>query len=83
MAQSVDHDVDIAAIEGHSLPVGILDANGSPDPLYHDENENPGLDDLGFITLRTWANEMGSMSRIPGFSRRMDRTSICALCAGS
>ncbi len=59
MAQSVDHDVDIAAIEGHSLPVGILDANGSPDPLYHDENENPGLDDLGFITLRTWANENG------------------------
>ena len=41
-------DTNIGLLEG----VSIRDANGNVDE--HDESINPGLDDLRFVTLRTW-----------------------------
>lgn len=41
-----------------ALPgVSLKDANGNP--VEHDEEANPGLDDAGFLTLRSFANRGG------------------------
>lgn len=50
---SVSEEINIA--DPNQSPftgVAIKDVNGNPDE--HDEAINPGLDDLGFATLRTW-----------------------------
>jgi hypothetical protein len=50
---SVSEEINIA--DPNQAPftgVSIRDSNGNPDE--HDEAVNPGLDDLGFGTLRTW-----------------------------
>lgn len=50
---SVSEEIDVAAPVYGALPgVAIRDVNGNPDE--HDESLNPGLDDLRFVTLRTW-----------------------------
>lgn len=50
---SVSEEIDIANPNLTALiGASIKDANGNPDE--HDEAINPGLDDLGFGTLRTW-----------------------------
>lgn len=50
---SVSDEVNIADINLGSLPgISIRDINGNPDE--HDEALYPGLDDMRFITARTW-----------------------------
>jgi hypothetical protein len=57
-AQAVSEEVNIADINLGALPgVSIRDANGNVDE--HDESANPGLDDLGLVTLRTWDSYPG------------------------
>lgn len=54
----VSEEVNIAALDVGSLPgVRIRDSLGNP--RHHDESINPGLDDAGFLVLRTWDNEAG------------------------
>lgn len=55
---AVEPHIDIAAKDLGPLDgVHIKDANGNP--YSHDEAENPGLDDAGFTTLRSWADKPG------------------------
>jgi hypothetical protein len=54
----VSEEVNIAALDVGSLSgVRIRDSLGNP--RHHDESINPGLDDAGFLVLRTWDNEAG------------------------
>jgi hypothetical protein len=49
----VSEEVDVADVSvGNLTGVSIRDVNGNVDE--HDESINPGLDDLRFVTLRTW-----------------------------
>jgi hypothetical protein len=49
----VSEEVDVADVNvGNLTGVSIRDVNGNVDE--HDESINPGLDDLRFVTLRTW-----------------------------
>ncbi len=55
---SVSEEQDISAITFGPLPgVQIRDGNGNL--VCHDELEQPGLDDLGATTLRTWDGREG------------------------
>jgi len=50
---NVDEDVNVADVNLGALNgIIIRDTNGNPDE--HDEFINPGLDDAGFMVLRTW-----------------------------
>lgn len=60
LINSVSEEVRISQIDGMSLPgVSVTDENGNPAARCHDEYLNSGLDDLRFLTLRTWAGESG------------------------
>ena len=48
---SVTPNIDVARVDRPGLPAMLADDNGNPD--CHDESNDPGLDDLGFVTLRT------------------------------
>lgn len=53
-----NEEVDIADVNlGSLIGTSILDTNGNP--KHWDEFTGPGLDDLGFITLRTWPTFAG------------------------
>ena len=39
--------------------MSLRDANGNVDPKYHDESNNPGLDDSRFLTLRSFDGQAG------------------------
>lgn len=55
---SVDVHINIAELDlGALAGVRIRDELGNA--KHHDESLNPGLDDAGFITLRTWDDEPG------------------------
>jgi hypothetical protein len=57
-SQYVSEEQDIAQITlGPLLTCTITDDNGNPED--HDEQLNPGADDVGFLTLRTHSNENG------------------------
>ena len=60
-----DAAVSLAQVSLGPLPadVSIRDSNGNPDE--HDETENPGLDDLGFLTLRTFSLRKGVYINLP------------------
>lgn len=54
----VSEEVDVADVNiGNLTGVSIRDANGNADE--HDESLNPGLDDVRFVTLRTWDGVAG------------------------
>lgn len=55
---SSSDEVNVADVNRGPIPGwSIRDANGNPDE--HDESLNPGLDDLRFVTLRTWEGIQG------------------------
>jgi hypothetical protein len=49
----IDDSQDAAAKSDGALP-GVFLTTDSGDGKYHDERKHPGLDALGFTTLRTW-----------------------------
>ncbi|WP_437647864.1 DUF2586 family protein [Sorangium sp. So ce362] len=58
LAAAVSEEIDLAELAYGPLPgVAIADGNGNPDE--HDERINPGLDDLRFLTLRSWEGRAG------------------------
>jgi len=64
---SVSEEVNLGAQNlGTMTGVAIRDATGNADE--HDESVHPGLDDLGFITLRTWDDAGVSVNRPRLFS---------------
>jgi len=54
-------DLDIGLLPG----VNITDNNGNPAARCHNELLNPGLDALGFLTLRTWTSVPGVYINMP------------------
>lgn len=57
MQSSVSEEINIAALD-YPLPgTRIRDTNGNL--RHHDEFASPGLDDAGFLVLRTWDREPG------------------------
>lgn len=52
---AVSEEVNVADPNlGTMIGVAIRDSNGNPVATLHDETVNPGLDDLGFVVLRTF-----------------------------
>jgi hypothetical protein len=60
----VSEEANVADVTvGNMTGVSIRDANGNADE--HDESINPGLDDLRFVTLRTWDEQQGVYANRP------------------
>lgn len=67
LVQNVSEEIDVAAVDSKypkdlgPLPgVSVRDDDGNPMEGYHDEDANPGLDDLRATTLRSWSGYSGT-----------------------
>lgn len=57
---TASEEIDIADVNrGALVGTQLLDDNGNPEAQFHDEASRPGLDDMRFITARTWPTLAG------------------------
>jgi hypothetical protein len=62
---SIGITTDAAEADLGPLPNGIRLYDENNNPVFHDEDATPGLDDQRFVTLRSWSNLIGAFITNP------------------